>query len=146
VKPCLESRIIAVLLAICGGGGNDAAAWLIVVCALIIWTAVAVLTVRAARDRRERRLLICLLVVSILVGPVIVLAFFSGIFGPDNELLRLVPVLLIPGGIGAGIALKTGAGHGARAFLISTWGAIFLSGGTAIFFLAAVGVGSGCIE
>lgn len=134
------------MLAVCGGGGSDALAWLIAVGALLAWLAVAFLIIRSAKERRERRLLIALLMGSILLGPALIAAYYHGFFGDDGSTGKLALVLLIPGAIGVGIALATRAGHGFRAFLASTWGAIFLIGAGIILLIASVAVGGGCLE
>ena len=134
------------MLAVCGGGGSDVAAWLIVLAALLAWVTGTVLIVRSARDKKEKRLLIALLVVSIPLGPALIAAFYDGVFGSDSDFGKLVLVLLVPGAIGAGIALYTRAGHGLRAFLASTWGVIFIGGVGMIMFFAAFVVGGGCLE
>ncbi len=129
------------MIAVCSGG-NNLAAWLIVLIALLMWVSVTVLVIRAARDRRERQLLLGLLLGSILLGPLIVYAFFGG----GSSVGELALMLLLPGAIGAAIAYKTRAAHGARAFFISTWGTLLLSGAYAIIFIAFIAVGTGCID
>jgi hypothetical protein len=134
------------VLAVCGGGGNDLVAWLIVLGVLLGWIGGAVLIVKSARNHRERHLLIGLLIASVLLGPLLVAAFYDGVFGADGSYGKLAGVLLIPGAIGTLIALKTRDGHGVRAFLISTWGAFFLSGLWVVIFIAFIAVGTGCID
>lgn len=134
------------MLAVCGGGGSDLAAWLIVAAALAVWVLVTALIVRAARDRTERRLLLGLLIGSIVVGPLIIAAFYQGVFGSDGNIGKLALVLLIPGAIGAGIAQLTEAADRLRAFVIGLWGAVFLGGAGVLLVFAFVAVGSGCIE
>jgi hypothetical protein len=134
------------VLAVCGGGGNDVAAWLIVLAAFLVWVAGTVLIVKSARDKKEKRLLIALLIVSIPLGPALIAAFYDGVFGSDADFGKLVLLLLVPGAIGAGIALFTRAGHGLRAFLASTWGVIFIGGVGMIMFFAALAAGGGCLE
>ncbi|HET7588679.1 MAG TPA: hypothetical protein VFK14_00625 [Solirubrobacterales bacterium] len=134
------------MLAVCGGGGSDLAAWLIVAAALAVWVLVTALIVRAARDRTERRLLLGLLIGSIVVGPLIIAAFYQGVFGSDGNIGKLALVLLIPGAIGAGIAQLTEAADRLRAFVIGLWGAVFLGGAGVLLVFAFVAVGNGCIE
>ncbi len=134
------------MLAVCGGGGSDALAWLIVAVAFAGWLAVAVLIVRAARDRTERRLLLGLLFGSIVLGPLIVYAFYDGFFGSDSGLGKLGALLLIPAVLGFAVALRTRAAHAGRALLISAWGAGFLAGAWVVLLIAFVSVGNGCIE
>jgi hypothetical protein len=129
-----------------GGGGSDALAWLIIVLAFAAWLAVTVLIVRAARDGTEQRLLLGLLFGSIVLGPLIIAGFYAGFFGDDSNVGKLAVLLLMPGALGAAIAHRTKAAHGGRAFLISTWGAVFLLGAVAILLFAALVVGNGCIE
>lgn len=76
----------------------------------------------------------------------LIAAFYDGFFGSDGDFGKLVLVLLIPGTIGAGIAVATRTGHELRAFLVSTWVAIFLGGLGVIAFFAAVVVGGACLE
>jgi hypothetical protein len=133
------------MLAVCGGGGSDVAAWALVVGALLVWVVGTVSIVRRARDKRERWLLITLLVVSIVLGPALLTAFYEGFFGDDGSVVKLILVLLIPGAIGAGIARWTQAGRGLWAFLASTWGALFLGGAYTVLLVAFLAVGTGCI-
>jgi hypothetical protein len=134
------------VLAVCGGGGSDVLALLIILGAIAIWAAGTVLIVRSARDERERLLLIALLFGSIVIGPALTAAYYNGLFGDDSSTGKLALVLAIPGAIGAGIALATRAAHGFRAFLISTWGAVFLLGLVVIALLAALVIGNGCLN
>jgi len=134
------------VLAVCGGGGSEALAWLIIVVAFAGWLAVTILIVRAARDRTERHLLLGLLIGSIVLGPLLVAAFYGGVFGDDGDGGKFVGLLLIPGALGAAIAHRTKAAHSGRAFLASTWGALFLIGAVAILLVATVAVGNGCLE
>lgn len=135
------------MLLACGSDGEGSAvlAWLIALGALSIWAAGTVLIIKSARDRKEKRLLVALLVGSIVLGPALIAAYYQGFFGDDSSTGKLAVVLLVPGAIGAGIAIATRAGHGLRAFLASTWGAIFLGGAGTILFIAAI-VGGACLE
>ena len=135
------------LLAVCGGGGNDVAGWLLVLMVLAAWLLVTVLTIRAAgRDRRERRLLTGLLIGSLVLGPVIINAFYEGFFGSDGDVGKLAVLLLIPGVLGVLIARSTRATNSVKAFLVSTWGAISLAGLGIVLLVAVLAVGNGCIE
>jgi hypothetical protein len=119
---------------------------LIILIALAAWLAVTILILRAARDRTERRLLLALLVGSIVLGPLILYAFYEGVLGNPDNVGKLAALLLLPGALGAAIAHRTRAAHSGRAFLASTWGALFLVGGTAILAVAILAVGNGCLE
>jgi CDP-diglyceride synthetase len=134
------------VLAVCGGGVSDALAWLIILAAISVWIAGTALIVRSARDKREKRLLIALLISSIVIGPALTAAYYGDLFGNDSGTGKLALLLTIPGAIGAGIASATRAAHGFRAFLISTWGAVFLLGLTFVAIFAALGVGTGCLN
>jgi uncharacterized membrane protein HdeD (DUF308 family) len=134
------------VLAVCGGGGNDVAAVAIILGALLAWVGAAVLIIRTARDRRERLFLVGLLLASILVGPFLIKAFYDGVFGSDTQTAKLALVLLIPGVTAAAIAVRVRGGLAGRAFVLATWGAIFLGGFGLLSFFAAVVVGTGCIE
>jgi O-antigen/teichoic acid export membrane protein len=134
------------VLAVCGGGGSEALAWLIIVVAFAAWLAVTILIIRAARDRTERHLLLGLLIGSIVLGPLLVAAFYGGVFGSNSNVGKLAVLLLIPAVLGAGIAHRTRAAHSGRAFLVSIWGALFLIGAVVILLVATVAVGNGCLE
>lgn len=134
------------MLMACGGGGNDALAWLIIVVAFAAWLGVTILIVRAARDRTEQHLLLGLLIGSIVLGPLIIAAFYGGFFGNDSNVGKLAVILLMPGALGAAIAYRTKAAHSGRAFLISTWGAVFLAGAAVVLLFAALAVGDSCLE
>jgi len=134
------------LLADCGGGGNDLVASLVILAAISAWLLVAVLVLRAARDDRERYLLVGLLAGTILLTPLIVALFYSGLFGDDGDTGKLALLLLLPSAIGLGIALWTKAAHVARALFISIWGTILIPFGFYVAFLAALGIGTGCLE
>lgn len=134
------------MLAVCGGGGSDLLAWLIILGAISVWVAGTGLIVRSARDKREKRLLVALLIGSIVIGPALTAAYYHGLFGDDSSTGKLALLLVIPGAIGVGIALATRAAHGFRAFLISTWGAVFLLGLAFVAFFAAVAIGNGCLN
>lgn len=134
------------MLAVCEGGGSDLLALLVILGAAAIWLAGAVLIVKSASDWKEKRLLIILLVGSIVIGPALTAAYYDGLFGDDSSIAKLALLLIVPGAIGAGIAFATGAGHGWRAFLISTWGAVFLLGLAFVAILAALAIGNGCLN
>jgi hypothetical protein len=89
--------------------------------AVAIWIAVATLIVRAARDRRERRLLIGLLFMFVVIGPLVIAAYYGGLFGSDASLGKLALIMLIPPAVAAVVAQISGAGHGFRSFLVSAW-------------------------
>jgi hypothetical protein len=111
-----------------------------------VWIAVAALIVKTARDRRERRLLIGLLILFVVIGPLVIAAFYVGFFGSDDSLGKLALVMLIPPAIAAVVAQASGAGHGLRVFLVSAWGSIFLIGASLVLLLAALTVGGACLE
>jgi hypothetical protein len=134
-----------VLLA-CGGGGNGGLALAIGVLAVAIWAGLAVIIVRAAHDRGERRLLIGLLVLFVVVGPLVIAAFYAGFFGADDNLGKLALIMLVPPMIASVAVQASGAGHGLRAFLVSVWGSVFLIGTGLVFFIAALTVGGACLE
>ena len=134
------------MLAVCGSGGSELLAWLVIISAILIWVAGTVLIVRSGRDTREKRLLVALLVGSIVLGPALVAAYYDGLFGDDSSTGKVALLLLIPGAIGAVIALTTRSAHGFRAFLISTWGAVFLLGLAFVGIFAALAIGNGCLN
>jgi hypothetical protein len=137
---------MSIVLACTEGGHNGGLVWLIILAALAAWTAITVLIVRAAADRKERRLLLGLLIGSIVLGPLIIAAYYAGFFGSDSSFGKLALFLAIPGGMAALIAHATGTANRLRAFLISIWGTVFLIGGGIIMFLVAVTVGGACLE
>ncbi|MGN6556737.1 MAG: hypothetical protein ACTHLH_01840 [Solirubrobacterales bacterium] len=129
-----------------GGGGSDPVGWLITLAVLAIVLAVTIPIFKAARDRTERRLLLGLLIGSIVLGPLIIAAFYAGFFGDDSNVGKLAVLLLIPGVLGAAIARLTKAAHSGRAFLISTWGGVSLIGAAMVLFFLAFAVGGACLE
>lgn len=134
------------LLACAEGGHNGALVWLIALAALAVWILLTALLVRTARDRSERRLLLGVLVGSIVLGPLIIAGYYAGILGSDSSIGKLVPLMAIPGAIGALIAHLTRAASPLRAFFTGVWGAVFLvSAGFFLFFLAVI-IGEACIE
>lgn len=134
------------VLACTEGGRNGGLVWLIILAALAAWIAVTILIIRSAGHRKERRLLLGLLIGSIVLGPLLIAAYYDGFVGDDSNSAKLALFLAIPGAIGALVAHLTGAANRLRAFLISTWGAIFIGGGGLIMFLVAVTVGGACLE
>jgi di/tricarboxylate transporter len=114
--------------------------------AVAIWIGVATLIVRAARDRRERHLLIGLLILFVAVGPLVIAAYYDGIFGSDDSIGKLALIMLIPPAIAAVAAQASGVGHGFRSFLVSAWGSIFLIGAGIVLLIAALTVGGACLE
>ena len=114
--------------------------------AVAIWIGVATLIVKAARDRRERRLLIGLLILFAVIGPLVIAAYYHGLFGSDDSLGKLALLMLIPPAIAAIVAQASGAGHGFRAFLASAMGSIFLIGAAIVLLIAALTVGGACLE
>jgi hypothetical protein len=130
------------------GEGGSAFGWLITIVVLAAWILVTALILRKVRDRTERRLLLGLLIGSIVLGPLIVAAYYAGPFGSDSSIAELALFLMIPGAIGALIAHLTGRANPLRAFLISLWGAVFLSSAGLFLFLIAVILGGGtvCME
>lgn len=129
------------VLAICGGG-NDTVAWAFVAGAILAWIGVAALIIRAGSGIAERVLLASLLIVSVPIGPWIFFANPNGL--ATNESSRFFLALLLPGVIGTGVALASRKAHGARAFLASSWGALFVTAGFFIVLAAFFGFGSGC--
>lgn len=143
----MEFRIIAVLLA-CGDTGVAGAVltYGIGALAVAIWLGVAGLIVRTARDRRERNLLIGLLVLFVVIGPLVIAAYYDGLFGSDDSIGKLALIMLIPPAIAAGVAQASGAAHGLRSFLVSAWGSVFLIGAGIVLLIAALTVGGACLE
>jgi len=137
---------MGMVLACTEGGRNGGLVWLIILAALALWIAVTVLLIRSAADRKERRLLLGLLIGWIVLGPLLIAPYYTGFFGTEGSTGVLALLLAIPGLIGALIAHATGTANRVRAFLISTWGAIFLAGGSLIMFVVAVTVGGACLE
>ena len=129
-----------------GGGGSGVVGGLVALAVLAICLAVTIPIFKAARDETERRLLLGLLIGSMVLGPLIIAAFYAGLFGEDGNVGKLAVLLLMPGALGAAIAHRTRAAHAARAFLVSTWGAVFLVGAGVILFIVALTVGGACIE
>jgi hypothetical protein len=127
-------------------GGSPALVWLIIVAALAAWGLLTFLMLRTARDRSEVGVLIGLLIGSIVLGPLIIAAYYGGLFGDDSSTGKLALLLAIPGAIGVGIAQWTGAANRLRAFIISVWGTVFLVGAGVFMFFVAVAVGGACIE
>jgi len=111
-----------------------------------VWVALAALIVKTARDRRERRLLIGLLILFVVIGPLVIAAFYAGYFGSDDSLGKLALLMLVPPAIAAVVVQASGAGHGLRALLVSAWGSIFLIGAGTVLFIAALTVGGACLE
>lgn len=134
------------LLACDSSGGSPALVWLIIVVALAAWGLLTFLMLRTARDRSEVRLLIVLLIGSIVLGPLIIAAYYGGLFGDDSSTGKLALFLTIPGAIGVVVAHLTGAANRLRAFLISAWGTVFLVSAGVFVFFVAVAVGGACIR
>ncbi len=136
------------MLLACGDGsaGGAVLTWVIGALAVAVWLFVAGLIVRTARDRRERRLLIVLLVLFVVIGPLVIAAYYGGLFGSDESFGKLMLLMPIPPAIAAVVVQVSGAGHGFRSFLISAWGSIFLIGATAVLLIAAFTVGGACLE
>jgi hypothetical protein len=130
----------------CGGGGNATVGWLITLVVFASMFAVTALIIGTGRDRTERRLLLGLLIGSIVLGPLIIAAFYHGVFGDDSNGWKLAALLLVPGALGAAIAHRTKAAHSGRAFLVSTLGAVFLIGAGVILLFIALTIGNGCLE
>ncbi len=133
-------------LACTEGGSHGALVLLITLAALAVWILLTALLVRAGQDRTERRLLLGLLIGSIVLGPLIIAAYYGGHFGSDSSIAKLVPFLAIPGAIGAVIAHLTGAASRLRAFFVSTWGALFLISLSFFLIYVALIVGEACLE
>jgi hypothetical protein len=113
---------------------------------VLLWLLVVGAVVRAAGSRRERGVLIGLTLASVLVGPAILFGVHDGFSGSGDYLDDVVFALLIPGVIGAGVALGTGSVHPGRAFFVSVWGALFLVGGWFVLVISLLAIGSGCIS
>jgi hypothetical protein len=130
------------------GGGGSAFGWLLTIAVLAAWILVTALMLRTLRDRTERRLLLGLLIGSIVIGPLIIAAYYGGLFGDDSSIGELALLLMIPAAIGAAIAYLTGWANPLRVFLISLWGAVFLISAGLFLFLIAVILGGGtvCME
>jgi hypothetical protein len=133
-----------------GEGGSAAVGWLISSVVIAICLAAATLMVRAVgRDPAERLFLVVLLAATFVLGVVIAAAFYAGFFGDDSEGGKLVALLLIPPALGAAIARWTGAAHAAKAFLVSTVGAVSLIALAVGVLVVAFLVGGGgdiCLE
>ena len=133
------------MLAVCGGG-SDAVALLVVALAVVAWIWVAVLVIKGARDRRERKVLIAVALVSCLVGPAILFGLLAGLSGDSTRLPEIVIGLLLPGLIGACVAVFRKAARAASAFLLALWGAVFLPGAYLILVISFLALGTGCLE
>lgn len=120
--------------------------WLTTIAVLAAWALLTALVIRAVRDRSERRLLFGLLIGSIVIGPLIIAAYYAGLLGSDSSIGKLALFLAIPGSIGALIAYRTGRANPLRAFLVSTWGAVFLISAGFFLFFVAIFVGGACLE
>jgi hypothetical protein len=133
-----------------GDGGSEVVGSLISLAVVAICLAAAVLMVRAlGRDRTERLFLAGLLAATFVLGVLITAAFYASYFGDDSEGGKLVALLLIPPALGAAIAHRTKAAHSARAFLISTVGAVSLIALAIGLLVVAFLVGGGgdiCLE
>ncbi|HEU5252528.1 MAG TPA: hypothetical protein VFU16_04270 [Solirubrobacterales bacterium] len=133
------------MLAVCGGGSN-ATAIVVILAAILIWLLVAYLVIRTGRDRDEQVLLVALLVISVLLGGGVFFGVQEGFSGSGDDLGKFVLSLLIAGAVGAGIALVIRGRGAVRAFVISSWGALFLTGGIYVLFIAFLGFGTGCLS
>lgn len=133
-----------------GEDGSAAVGWLISLVFIAICLAAAALMVRAVgRDTAERLFLAVLLAATFVLGVLITAVFYAGLFGDDSEGGKLVALLLIPPALGAAIAHWTGAAHSAKAFLISTVGAVSLVALAIGLLVVAYLVGGGgdiCLE
>lgn len=136
------------MLLACGdmGAGGVVLTYGIGALAVAIWIGVATLIVRTARDQRERRLLIGLLILFVVIGPLVIAAYYYGLFGSDAGLGKLTLLMLVPPAIAAIAVQASGAGHGFRSLLVSAWGSIFLVGAAIVLLLAALTVGGACLE
>jgi hypothetical protein len=133
------------MLAVCGGGSNTVAL-AVVLGAALVWLLIAFLAIRTGRDRQEKALLIGLLVLSVLIGPTVYFGIADGFSGGGDDLGSFILALLLPGAIGAGIALATQKGRAFRALFISSWGALFLTGGFYVLLIAVLGFGTACLD
>jgi hypothetical protein len=131
-------------LAVCGGG-DDAVALTVVAIVVVAWLLALWAVIRTADAGSERAILIGLVLVSLVVGAGV---FFlpEGIDGNGDYLTRFLLALLIPGAIGGGIALLTGAAHVGRALFVSVCGALFLTGGAFLLLFASLLLGTGCLD
>jgi hypothetical protein len=102
--------------------------------------------IRAARSGRERGVLIGLTLVSLLAGPAILFGLLDGFSGSGDYLVQLALALLVPGVLGACVALGTGFVHAGRALFVSVWGALFLIGGWFVLFVSFLALGTGCLD
>jgi hypothetical protein len=133
------------VLAVCEGG-SDAAVLIVVILAVGAWIGLGVVIIAAARDHRERNALIALALVSSLVGPAILFGLLAGISGDNSRLLEIVLTLLLPGLIGACLAVGMRAAHAARAFPLALWGVVFLPGAYIVLLIAAFAIGTACLS
>jgi len=120
------------------------AALLVTALAIGAWILIAALVIRAARDRRERKALIALALVSSLAGPAILFGLLAGFSGDNSRLLEIILTLLLPGLIGACVAVGIRAADALRAFFLALWGAVFLVGAYAVLVFAFLAIGDGC--
>lgn len=132
-------------MAVCGDGGDNTVAMIVVLLVVLLWFLTVRALVKAGRDTREQALLVGLVLVSVLIGAGI---FFlpEGISGDGDYLSRFFIALLVPGAIGVGVALITGAVHAGRALFASICGALFLVGGAFLLFFASLALGTGCLS
>lgn len=133
------------MLAVCGGGSN-ATAITVVVVAILLWLLIAFAVIKTGHDRDERVLLLGLLVLSVFLGGGVYFGIADGFSGSGDDLGKFLLALLVPGAVGAAIALATRGRGGARAFFISSWGALFLTGGVYVLLLAFLGLGTVCLD
>ncbi len=71
---------------------------------------------------------------------------WSGRPGDNTRLPEIVITLLLPGLIGACVAVYRKAAHAARAFLLAFWGADFLPGAYLMLVISFLAIGTGCLE
>jgi peptidoglycan/LPS O-acetylase OafA/YrhL len=133
------------VLAVCGGGGSDAAALLVVAVAVAAWILVAALVIRGASDHRERMVLIAVTLVSSLVGPTILFGLLGGLDGDNDQLPKIVIALLLPGLLGACVAVGRREAPVAHALFLAVWGAAFLVGAYIVLVISSLLVGTDCL-
>jgi fermentation-respiration switch protein FrsA (DUF1100 family) len=133
------------VLAVCGGG-SDTGAIAVILGAILLWLLIALAVIRTGRDRNERVVLLALLVLSVFLGGGVYFGVAEGFSGSGDDLGKFILALFVSGAVGAGIALATRSASGIRAFVVSSWGALFLTGGVYVLLIAFLGVGTACLD
>ena len=130
------------MLAVCEGG-SDAAALAVVALVVGAWALVAVLVIRTVR---ERKVLVALTLLSSLAGPAILFGLLDGFSGDNDRLPEIVITLLLPGLIGACVAVGTRAAPAAHAFFLWLWGSLLLPGAYIVLVISILLLGTGCLD